>query len=176
MRRLEQSRVPEAPPGRRLERADHPAGEPTVVEGPLAAKPAGRGVRDGAVDRRQDFPERVQVVEAFRGGPAPGSGAPVELGVRQSRDELSGVSSDRVELAKVLFQLLVHDRSAPPSPFPLPGPRSEEHTSELQSQSNLVCRLLLEKKKKNQPNHYESVSVPPNQNYHLLNYANLVRD
>src|SRR2546427_7585707 len=29
------------------------------------------------------------------------------------------------------------------------GARSEEHTSELQSQSNLVCRLLLEKKKKN---------------------------
>src|SRR2546430_8413341 len=29
------------------------------------------------------------------------------------------------------------------------GDRSEEHTSELQSQSNLVCRLLLEKKKKN---------------------------
>src|SRR2546430_9011382 len=28
------------------------------------------------------------------------------------------------------------------------GMRSEEHTSELQSQSNLVCRLLLEKKKK----------------------------
>src|SRR2546427_8763716 len=35
------------------------------------------------------------------------------------------------------------DRSGPP-----PRPRSEEHTSELQSQSNLVCRLLLEKKKK----------------------------
>src|SRR2546427_1693915 len=29
-----------------------------------------------------------------------------------------------------------------------PEGRSEEHTSELQSQSNLVCRLLLEKKKK----------------------------
>src|SRR5215204_7452213 len=29
-----------------------------------------------------------------------------------------------------------------------PGPRSEEHTSELQSHSDLVCRLLLEKKKK----------------------------
>src|SRR2546430_12143070 len=29
--------------------------------------------------------------------------------------------------------------------------RSEEHTSELQSQSNLVCRLLLEKKKTSQP-------------------------
>src|SRR2546430_8992074 len=30
---------------------------------------------------------------------------------------------------------------------PSAGKRSEEHTSELQSQSNLVCRLLLEKKK-----------------------------
>src|SRR2546427_1099484 len=30
--------------------------------------------------------------------------------------------------------------------------RSEEHTSELQSQSNLVCRLLLEKKKKKENN------------------------
>src|SRR2546430_7744347 len=29
--------------------------------------------------------------------------------------------------------------------------RSEEHTSELQSQSNLVCRLLLEKKKRTRP-------------------------
>src|SRR5688572_31734424 len=32
--------------------------------------------------------------------------------------------------------------------------RSEEHTSELQSQSNLVCRLLLEKKKKKERNKY----------------------
>src|SRR2546427_7135466 len=32
-------------------------------------------------------------------------------------------------------------------PYGLPETRSEEHTSELQSQSNLVCRLLLEKKK-----------------------------
>src|SRR2546430_10091559 len=49
---------------------------------------------------------------------------------------------------------------SPPSPLPQRAPtcslttwtnsvrRSEEHTSELQSQSNLVCRLLLEKKKK----------------------------
>src|SRR2546422_7206822 len=33
------------------------------------------------------------------------------------------------------------------SPAP-PAPRSEEHTSELQSRLHLVCRLLLEKKKK----------------------------
>src|SRR3989442_5369447 len=31
----------------------------------------------------------------------------------------------------------------------LPSPRSEEHTSELQSRPHLVCRLLLEKKKSN---------------------------
>src|SRR2546427_7139657 len=38
---------------------------------------------------------------------------------------------------------------ARPAPSPwMPPSRSEEHTSELQSQSNLVCRLLLEKKKK----------------------------
>src|SRR2546430_9563382 len=40
----------------------------------------------------------------------------------------------------------------PSQPHPAPAGhhrvRSEEHTSELQSQSNLVCRLLLEKKKK----------------------------
>src|SRR2546426_9308601 len=44
-------------------------------------------------------------------------------------------------------------RSRAPEPrrrFALRGvPRSEEHTSELQSPCNLVCRLLLEKKKKN---------------------------
>src|SRR5713101_8807496 len=33
-------------------------------------------------------------------------------------------------------------------PLPTPEERSEEHTSELQSHVNLVCRLLLEKKKK----------------------------
>src|SRR2546430_7202314 len=38
--------------------------------------------------------------------------------------------------------------------------RSEEHTSELQSQSNLVCRLLLEKKKK-------MTSNPRQPQYHL---------
>src|SRR5947209_16898179 len=36
---------------------------------------------------------------------------------------------------------------APSRPKLLPQPRSEEHTSELQSRQYLVCRLLLEKKK-----------------------------
>src|SRR6516164_11096137 len=44
-----------------------------------------------------------------------------------------------------------HHRSlglAPPRPHRVQWRRSEEHTSELQSQFHLVCRLLLEKKKK----------------------------
>src|SRR2546427_4783766 len=36
--------------------------------------------------------------------------------------------------------------------------RSEEHTSELQSQSNLVCRLLLEKKKKKKNTSIRSIN------------------
>src|SRR5438093_7754782 len=39
-----------------------------------------------------------------------------------------------------------------------PGWRSEEHTSELQSLTNLVCRLLLEKKKKYSKKHTSSPS------------------
>src|SRR5688572_32232349 len=55
-----------------------------------------------------------------------------------------------------LFPYTTLFRSPPPAVEPLPAlwlrrgtgaGRSEEHTSELQSQSNLVCRLLLEKKK-----------------------------
>src|SRR5438105_8475988 len=46
------------------------------------------------------------------------------------------------------------DRAHPlrdrPGGFRRGGPRSEEHTSELQSRVDLVCRLLLEKKKKEQ--------------------------
>src|SRR5688572_6847289 len=45
--------------------------------------------------------------------------------------------------------------------------RSEEHTSELQSQSNLVCRLLLEKKKKTLHTFARSSSLEP------LNLASL---
>src|SRR2546427_5726814 len=47
--------------------------------------------------------------------------------------------------SRVLQPLLAPRRNRLPR-----ATRSEEHTSELQSQSNLVCRLLLEKKKKTQ--------------------------
>src|SRR5438477_8911775 len=42
-----------------------------------------------------------------------------------------------------------------------PRARSEEHTSELQSHVNLVCRLLLEKKKKKQPSTQPTPATPP---------------
>src|SRR2546428_7086180 len=46
--------------------------------------------------------------------------------------------------------------------FPPPAPqRSEEHTSELQSRSDLVCRLLLEKKKNNLLIHLAIASLLP---------------
>src|SRR5437016_9979362 len=44
----------------------------------------------------------------------------------------------------------------PPDEHPAAACRSEEHTSELQSLTNLVCRLLLEKKKKIETNQKES--------------------
>src|SRR2546427_5478430 len=59
--------------------------------------------------------------------------------------------SDRGHFRREFLVDLIDDACA----RALGGPgrrRSEEHTSELQSQSNLVCRLLLEKKKK-YPNH-----------------------
>src|SRR2546427_7446712 len=54
-------------------------------------------------------------------------------------------AGDVVFLARVLER--VGDVDGAPQ-VPDSERRSEEHTSELQSQSNLVCRLLLEKKKK----------------------------
>src|SRR2546430_13610365 len=52
-----------------------------------------------------------------------------------------------IRTRRVLERLEVAD--AVPQPVLHAWARSEEHTSELQSQSNLVCRLLLEKKKQN---------------------------
>src|SRR2546430_2786685 len=51
------------------------------------------------------------------------------------------------------------------------SPRSEEHTSELQSQSNLVCRLLLEKKK----NIKRKFPYPLNESYISLSIKHTYR-
>src|SRR2546430_10897602 len=69
----------------------------------------------------------------------------IRRGYNQSR------SIEIVQLPKSVKEQVIERRV---QELPLLGriaagrPRSEEHTSELQSQSNLVCRLLLEKKKK----------------------------
>src|SRR5437868_10452748 len=57
--------------------------------------------------------------------------------------------------------------------------RSEEHTSELQSRFDLVCRLLLEKKKKKLKKivHLKYLSLPPpSSSFHLDNYLHQVQD
>src|SRR2546427_8664190 len=57
----------------------------------------------------------------------------------------------RAEMARERVARRCHDHLVPidrPRLVDDRDDRSEEHTSELQSQSNLVCRLLLEKKKK----------------------------
>src|SRR5688572_32188417 len=60
------------------------------------------------------------------------------------RVSLSGDHAPVAADARVLDEKVAVPHSRP---VPFFHPRSEEHTSELQSQSNLVCRLLLEKKK-----------------------------
>src|SRR5436305_2070323 len=52
-------------------------------------------------------------------------------------------------VAEVFLGLMFGDAHSLLSLDPHWHPRSEEHTSELQSRPHLVCRLLLEKKKKN---------------------------
>src|SRR2546430_8018623 len=73
-----------------------------------------------------------------------------------------------------LFRSSQHRRSGHRSPDSdhrlRPDFRSEEHTSELQSQSNLVCRLLLEKKKKNKTylNEYTTHPYRTHFRYHFF--------
>src|SRR2546427_3817705 len=71
------------------------------------------------------------------------------IGHRSSAMErlLEGLEQPLARLFRTLRTVLVGTTSATGF-MELAVRRSEEHTSELQSQSNLVCRLLLEKKKK----------------------------
>src|SRR5205085_4216268 len=75
--------------------------------------------------------------------------APYQLKGRQT---LNLIGEQSRATASSGLQIMPFSPQAQPSTWGgMPGTsmRSEEHTSELQSQSNLVCRLLLEKKKNN---------------------------
>src|SRR5436309_5872957 len=52
--------------------------------------------------------------------------------------------------------------------------RSEEHTSELQSRENLVCRLLLEKKKKKTKTPIHTSTQNPDSNHHSTYHTLLI--
>src|SRR2546427_1969777 len=78
----------------------------------------------------------------FRSRPAQRARAPLRRGGAGRRTRYRGVLDPALfHLSRALGRRLRRRQRD--------GVRSEEHTSELQSQSNLVCRLLLEKKKKN---------------------------
>src|SRR2546430_5824348 len=72
---------------------------------------------------------------------------------------LSAVKGLAVALRIPVAAVPTLDAMAASLPFAALPVRSEEHTSELQSQSNLVCRLLLEKKKHHL--RFHSYTPPP---------------
>src|SRR5690606_39909078 len=77
---------------------------------------------------------------------------PILTKAKFSRQDLR-TSSLRKMLCALQFVLLLTGAASlgQTLSFSASGARSEEHTSELQSRENLVCRLLLEKKKEHPP-------------------------
>src|SRR6266404_1292317 len=100
-------------------------------ERPLAPQPLGGAVEE-AIDLEYALDALEPLIFVLRGL--------VERAV--ARVGLEGIGIARLGLA-----LGLEDRSRDERAVPLAAPRSEEHTSELQSLAYLVCRLLLEKKK-----------------------------
>src|SRR2546430_5673616 len=139
--------------------------EEKQTETVVAAEPMQRELF--ARQQREKMPvERASVTHKFSVGGHEGyitvgmydDGRPGEIFIKMSKEgsTLSGVM-DGLALTislglqygvplKVFVDKLLNTRFEPSGITA--NPRSEEHTSELQSQSNLVCRLLLEKKKK----------------------------
>src|SRR5438552_13499987 len=74
--------------------------------------------------------------------------------LQQVQPGVPGLHPGRQRLSSAVRRLAAPLRSKPErrdGPVERPDPRSEEHTSELQSPDHLVCRLLLEKKNKISP-------------------------
>src|SRR2546427_3074623 len=108
-------------------------------------RPPGQFREDPLADRLGNQRRRAIALPALKRGEARLQVPPIPRTHRTRRDVSRERGSRRV--AQLVHHLL-------PCFFARHGcisARSEEHTSELQSQSNLVCRLLLEKKKTIQP-------------------------
>src|SRR2546426_8134708 len=95
------------------------------------------GRADSAQDGGLQFPAKLPALPTTPSPTNPPAGAPPA----------------QVKSPKKPAKVRTRRRAAPrtkkaANPIPTPSRRSEEHTSELQSPCNLVCRLLLEKKKK----------------------------
>src|SRR2546430_10801475 len=102
-----------------------------------------------AARRRRPRDIRIQCRAGRRPGsrvPARGSLSP-DRRPRDSSPHLSAMAAFTIEHHQALEPPFADEVKGPSDAKPQPLiVRSEEHTSELQSQSNLVCRLLLEKK------------------------------
>src|SRR2546427_6494985 len=77
-----------------------------------------------------------------------GAGAVLHATRTRNMEEMGGLIKRMPQTAFFFLIGAVAISALPPLNGFVSEWRSEEHTSELQSQSNLVCRLLLEKKKK----------------------------
>src|SRR6266481_660049 len=100
----------------------------------------------GALNRSRQPNQEETRSPALNRGSSEAATSPIAPPCSASPSWKLGRQPYMVELDAAIFPI------APPATS-LPGRRSEEHTSELQSQFHLVCRLLLEKKKKKQKQH-----------------------
>src|SRR5205085_10935376 len=98
----------------------------------------------GALRALHSFPTRRSSDLVLHRNVGGGERAARVLRVALERLADRGTHVDLVEQIQATSQIEPERHRAQPER----AQRSEEHTSELQSQSNLVCRLLLEKKKK----------------------------
>src|SRR5690606_31472434 len=139
--------LPGRPAGHRGDEDPRLAGG--LVEGEPGVAPGGDAGEGPAAAERQRPEQDLGLVLVVRGGgdqlvPVdvdPGAEAPAALVVLVQHGVAGGVLAQP--------PLRGGQGGVDDVVLDTPGPQSEEHTSELQSRENLVCRLLLEKKKKN---------------------------
>src|SRR5216683_7544408 len=115
--------------------------------------------RPGEKVNKYDLLVEVQTDKVTTEIPSPVSGTLREVKVEEGQTVPIGTLLAVFDTADETAGTSQPQPSAPP-----PQTRSEEHTSELQSRSDLVCRLLLEKKKKK-----KNVTKPYPQNNPLNN-------